>query len=43
VPLTVYVGDAQLRRIFGADVGCGRVALVDVDGVVDVCVSDELD
>jgi len=40
--LTVDVGDAQLRRVFGADVGGGRVALVDIDGVVDVCVSDEL-
>jgi len=42
VLLTVYVGDAQLRRIFGADVGWGRIALVDIDRVVDVCVSDEL-
>ena len=40
--LTMYVGNAQLRGVFGADVGGSRVALVDVDGVVDVRVSDEL-
>ena len=35
----MHIRDAQLRGIFGADVGGCRVALVDVDGVVDVRVS----
>lgn len=34
------IRDAELARILCADVGGSRVALLDEDGIVDVCVSE---